>query len=97
MNTREDEKWQLLLSHSLPAFAGEAEPPYGFVTATLGRLRSEKRQREELERVGWRALFASLATLAAVVAITAGLQLQDRNEPDPGVKSMIEMDNESVS
>ena len=44
MNTREDEKWQSLLARCAPTFTGEAEPPYGFMTRTLARLRTETRQ-----------------------------------------------------
>ena len=47
MNMHEDEKWQSLLLRSTPTFAGEAAPPYGFITGTLAQLRSEKRQQEE--------------------------------------------------
>jgi hypothetical protein len=97
MNTREDKNWQNLLLRSTPTFAGVAEPPYGFVTGVLAQLRAEKHQLAEIERIGWRALVASLVTLGAVVVFTAGLQLQDRYEPDPSVKNMIEMDNVSVS
>jgi hypothetical protein len=97
MNRQPDEKWMNLLSHSAPTFAGEDAPPYGFVTSTLGRLRVEKRQQEEIERTGWRALLASLVALAAVVTLTVGLQLQDGNDFDPGVKSIIETENVSVS
>jgi hypothetical protein len=87
----EDKKWQGLLRRSAPTFVGESAPPYGFVTSTLARLRAEKREREALERIGWRALLASLTALTAVVAITVGLQLQDRNELDPGVRNVIEV------
>jgi hypothetical protein len=95
--TREDEKWQLLLSRCAPTFAGETTPPYGFITGTMAQLRTEKRQEEELERIGWRALLASLATLMAIATLTAGLHLRDRNDLEPGVKSIIEVENVPVS
>ena len=41
MNT--DEKWRGLLLRSAPTFTGEAEPPYGFVTGALARLRQKAR------------------------------------------------------
>ena len=97
MKTREEEKWHNLLGQSAPTFAGETEPPYGFVTGMLGRFRAAERQREEAERIGWRALLASLVTLAAVVTLTVGLQLHDRNEIDPGVRSIIEIQNAPIA
>ena len=93
----EDQKWQALLLRSTPTFGGEAEPPYGFITSTLARLRAENQQQAELERIGWRALLASLAALVAAVSITVGLQLQDRNDLDPGVRSIIEVENVPLS
>jgi hypothetical protein len=97
MSINEDEKWQGLLLRSAPTFAGETTPPYGFVTSTLARLKAEKREREQLDLIGWRALLASLTALAAVVTITVGLQLQDRNDLDPGVRSIIEVANIPLS
>ena len=98
MNTREDEKWQNLLLRSTPTFTGEATPPYGFVTGTLARLRAESRQQEELERIGWRALLASLAALAIAATVTMGLSYADRGTDfDPGVRSLVQMENIQVS
>jgi anti-sigma-K factor RskA len=96
MNTREDQIWKNLLSASASTFAGEASAPYGFITSTLTRMRAA-RQQAEFERVGWRALFASLATLVAVVTLTVGMHMQDRNDLDPGVSNIIEIQNVSVS
>jgi len=76
MNT--DEKWQSLLLRSTPTFIGEAEPPYGFVTGTLARLRVEKGQQEEIERISWRALLASLAALVVAATVTLSVNLSDR-------------------
>ncbi len=96
MNTREDQIWKNLLSASAPTFTGEAIPPYGFLTSTISQMRSA-RQQKELERIGWRAVFASLGTLAVVVTFTFGMHLQDRNDLDPGVSNIIEINNVSVS
>jgi hypothetical protein len=98
MNTNPDEKWQSLLLRSLPAFTGETTPPYGFVTGTLGRLRAEKRQQEELERIGWRALLASLAALVIAAVVTLGVDSSTRG-PDfePGVRSLVQMENLQLS
>jgi anti-sigma-K factor RskA len=96
MNT--DEKWQSLLLRSTPTFTGEAEAPYGFVTATLARLRAEKRQQEDVERIGWRALLASLAALVVAATVTLSVNFSDRGgDFEPGVKSLVQMENIQVS
>jgi ethanolamine utilization cobalamin adenosyltransferase len=98
MNTREDEKWLGLLQRSTPTFAGEAEPPYGFVTNTLTRLRSENRQLEEIERIGWRALLASLAALVLAATVTLGMSHSDQGSDfEPGVRGFVQMENLQVS
>jgi len=98
INSREDEKWRNLLSRSLPTFVGEETPPYGFVTATLGRLRAENRQQEEMERIGWRALLASMAALAIAATVTFSLNFSDQGgDFDPGVSSLVQMENIQVS
>jgi hypothetical protein len=98
MNTREDEKWQGLLLRSAPTFAGEATPPYGFITGTLARLGAEKRQQEEFERIGWRALLASLAALVIAATVTLGISFTDRGgDFEPGVRSLVQMENIQVS
>ena len=94
MNSREDEKWQSLLLRSTPTFSGEAAPPYGFITGTLARLRAENRQQEELERIGWRALLASLAALAVAAAVTLSVNFTDQaGDFEPGVGSLVQMEN----
>lgn len=98
MNTLEDKKWQSLLKISAPTFAGDTEPPYGLVTQTLARLKAENREQEAFERIGWRALLASLAALAIAVTVTLSVDFTPRgNEFEPGVKSLIQMDNISIS
>jgi ethanolamine utilization cobalamin adenosyltransferase len=88
-----DEKWMSLLALSTPTFAGEATPSYGFVTATLARLREELAQVKELERIGWRAVLASLGALAVAVAITVTVDLRNQApDLDPGVPSLVQMD-----
>ena len=98
MKTREDEKWQNLLLRSIPTFTGEAAPPYGFVTGALAGLRAEKRQQEELERIGWRALLASVAALAVAATVTLSVNFSNRGSDfDPGVRSLVQMENIQVS
>jgi hypothetical protein len=98
MNSSEDQKWQSLLLRSTPAFAGEAAPPYGFVTGTLARLRAESRQQEELERIGWRALLASLAALVIAATVTLSINFTNQGADfEPGVRSLVQMENIQVS
>jgi hypothetical protein len=92
-----DQKWQALLARSTPTFAGDAAPPFGFMTSTLARLKAEKKDRDLLERIGLRALFTSMAVLVAVVGFSIGIQLQDRLDFDPGIRSLIQADDIPIS
>jgi hypothetical protein len=93
-----DEKWQKLLARSTPTFAGEATPPYGFVTAALARLRTEQGRQEEAERIGWRALLASLAALLVATAVTLTVSFNHPSTDfEPGVRSMVQMENIPLS
>lgn len=93
MNNSQDRKWQDLLARCAPTFAAESSPPYGLLTSTLARLSSARCQQLELERLGCRALFASLALLVAVVGFTVGLQLQEPGDLEPGVRNLAEVEN----
>ena len=98
MNTREDEKWQSLLLRSTPTFAGETELPYGFMTSTLARLKSERTMLEECERIGWRALLASFAALIVAAAVTLTVNYTDQSgDFEPGIPGSIQMENIQVS
>jgi len=94
---KEDEKWQALLSLSAPTFAGETTPPYGFMTRTLARLKTEKRQQELVERIGLRAFLASLAVLGVSVCLTFCLHLGNRGDLEPGINGLIQVENVQVS
>lgn len=96
-SNQEDNRWQKLLELAAPTFAGETEPPYGFITSTVARLKAERAGREIMERIGLRALFAALAVLAAAGGISFGIQMQDRLDFDPGTRSIILEDNVSIS
>jgi hypothetical protein len=97
MNTNENGKWQSLLSSSAPAFAGEATPPYGFLTGTLARLREEKKQQEQLEKISFRALFASMVALVIMVGVTLSLHTQTSSDFEPGIRSLIQVENVPIS
>jgi len=93
-----DEKWQKLLARSTPTFAGQAEPPYGLVTATLARLRTEQGQQEEAERIGWRALLASFAALMVAAAVTLTVSFSSHTTDfEPGVRTFVQMENIPLS
>jgi hypothetical protein len=96
-STPEDQKWQALLGRSSATFAGDTTPPFGFVTSTLARLKAERKERDLLEFIGLRALFSSLAVLVAVAGFSVGVQLQDRLDFDPGIKSLIQADDVPIS
>ena len=77
--------------------AGEAVPPYGFVTSTLAQLRATQRQQNALERLGWRALLASLGMLAVVATLTFGMNFESRSDLDPGITNIIDIGNVPLS
>ncbi len=94
----EDQTWRELLAQSRPAFAGETEMPYGLVTRVLAGTRDQRRQRDALDRIGWRAILASLAMVAVTAGLTAGLQaMNDREEPEPGIQNLAMVENVQVS
>jgi len=95
MNTipPDDKKWQALLAMSAPTFTGDDTPAFGFVTSTLARLKAEKGERDMFERIGLRALFASLVVLVGVVGFSAGLQLQERLDLEPSVNSLAQAED----
>jgi hypothetical protein len=95
MNTNDPEKtWMNLLAQSAPTFSPELAPPYGFVTNTLAALRAQGRQQREFERIGLRALWAALAALGVAATVTVTVVLhQDNTDFDPGVRSLVQVDN----
>ncbi len=97
MNEFENGRWQNLVALSASSFAGELTPPYGFVTRTLAELRAETRQRELVERIGLRALFASLAILLATVGLTIGATYVNRGDLEPGLGNIVQVENVPVS
>ncbi len=97
MNMKEDEKWHSLLAQSAPAFAGDIAPPYGFLTRTMSRLKEEKNEREQLEKIGMRALFASLAMLVITVGVTLSLHFHNHPDFEPGIRGLIQVENVPLS
>jgi len=98
INVKEDEKWHALLARSGPTFAVETDLPFGFLTSTMARLKAEKRERDLSERIGLRALFASIAILITVVGVSVGVQQhQYRLDFDPAVKSLLQADDVPIS
>jgi len=96
-NPQENEKWHALLERSKPTFEGDNALPFGFLTSTLARLKEEKRDRDLLERIGMRALFASMAILITVIGVSVGVQLQNRFDFDPAVQSLLQADDVPIS
>ena len=95
MNKNDPEKaWMNLLAQSAPTFAAELTPPYGFVTNTLTALRAESHYKREVERIGWRALLASLAALVTAAVLTVTINLHEESSDfDPGVRSLVQVDS----
>jgi hypothetical protein len=94
-----DEKWMRLLAQSTPTFTGDQTPPYGFITATLAKVKAEDRHQKDAERIGWRALLASLGALgvAAAITVTVTLSEQNSNDFEPGTKNIVQMEYIPVS
>jgi len=93
----EDQKWQALLARSTPTFAGNTTLPFGFLTQTLARIKTENREREIFERIGLRSLFVAISVLIAVVGVSISVQLQSRSDFDPAVKSLLQADDVPIS
>ena len=95
MSLQEDKTWRALLVQSAPTFAGETVPPLGLATRVLARVREE---RTASERIGLRAIFASLAVVAVTTTLTVCLHVVETSEdPDPGVRSMALVEDVQVS
>lgn len=94
---KEDEKWQTLLLLSAPTFAGETTPPYGFMTRALAQLKTQKRQRDLMEKIGLRAFLTSLVILCASVCLTLCLHLASHSELEPGMRSFLQVEDVQVS
>jgi hypothetical protein len=96
-SNHEDLIWQNLLSASAPTFHAETIPPYGFMTQAMARLMAEKGQRDLMERIGIRAIFASLAVVVLTLGVTLIAQAEDRGQLEPGMKNVLQVENVPVS
>jgi hypothetical protein len=95
MKSREEKLWENLLAQSAPTFAGEVSPPYGFTTRVLAAVRDQHRQEAVWERVGRRAIIASLAAVVGIALVT--FVRHDSDDLDPAVKSVALVENVQVS
>ena len=95
MKSKEDQVWENLLAQSAPSFSGEATPPYGLTTRILAAVREQRQQEAVWERVGRRAIFASLAAVVGIALIT--FVRHDSDDLDPAVKSVAVVENIQVS
>jgi len=95
MKSKEDMMWESLLAKSAPAFAGEATPPYGLTTRILSAVREQQQQQAAWERMGLRAIFASLAAVVGIALLT--FVRHDPDDLDPAVKSVALVENVQVS
>ena len=91
--SHEDAKWKALLTHSAKTFAGDDAAPFGFVTSTLARIKAENKERDLLEFIGLRAVFAALAVLVAVGGLTIGIELQHHVDLDPSLKGIVQAED----
>jgi hypothetical protein len=92
-----NDRWKYLLTLSAPTFAREAVPPYGFTTSLLSRLREQERETELAERIGLRALFASLVALVVAGVLAVSASYRNQSDLEPGVRSIVQVENVPLS
>jgi hypothetical protein len=95
MKSKEDQVWENLLAQSASSFDGETTPPYGLTTRILAAAREQRQQEALWERVGRRAIFASLAAVVGIALIT--FVRHDSDDLDPAVRSVALVENVQVS
>ena len=92
-----NDRWKNLLALSAPTFANEAVPPFGFTTSLLARLREQDRDMEQAERIGVRALFASLGALVLAAILAFSASRVNHNDIEPGLRSIVQVENVPLS
>jgi hypothetical protein len=95
MKSKEDMMWENLLAKSAPTFTGEPTPPYGLTTRILAAVRDQQQEVAIWERVGRRAILASLAAVVGIALLT--FVRHDSDDLDPAVKSVALVENVQVS
>jgi hypothetical protein len=93
--TREDNVWKSLLAQSAPTFTGDTAPPLGLAARVLAGVRETRRQEAAWERIGLRAIFASLLAVAVMTAVT--FANVGRDDADVPVRSLAQLENVPVS
>jgi hypothetical protein len=95
MNTREDNVWKSLLAQSATTFDGNLAPPFGLAARVLAGVRETRVQEAAWERIGLRAIFASLVAVAVMTAVTFAKVGHD--DTDAPVRSLAQLENVQVS
>ena len=92
-----NETWKTLLTLSAPTFTDNVEPPYGFTTSLLAHLREENRDVELAERVGFRALLASMGVLVIALVLAVSVGYLNQSDLEPGLRSIVQVENVPIS
>ncbi len=95
MNTREDNTWKSLLAQSATTFDGDMTPPLGLATRVLAGLSEKRVQEAAWERIGLRAIFASLMAVVVMTVVTFAQVGHD--DADAPVRSLAQLENVQVS
>ena len=90
-------RWENLLIMSAAAFEPPAEPPFGLATAVLARLREEELSLALAERIGLRAIFASMGALVLVFIFAITAHHGQQNDFEPGLRSLVQVENVPLS
>ncbi len=69
------------------------------MTGMLAQLRQEQQQEQQLGRLCWRAILASLAALVVSVGVTISVHrhFSHAGDFDPGMRGLIQMENVQAS
>jgi hypothetical protein len=98
MNEHENQLWQKLVALSAPTYAGDESVPYGFTTRFLADWRAGgSRQCELVERIGFRALLASLSLLLLAAAAHFSVRYLNHTDLEPGLRGFVQVENVQVS
>ena len=95
MNTREDIVWKSLLAQSAATFDGGMTPPLGLAARVLAGVRETRVREAAWERIGLRAIFASLVAVVVMTVVT--FAQVGRDDADAPVRSLAQLENVPVS